>query len=59
MTRVAGSSTLTEPAAGAGPERPDVYTMVETRKKRRRAHREARRTPAQAPESESLNPELA
>lgn len=38
---------------------PTLYTMVETRKERRKARRDARHTPAQAPESESLNPELA
>ncbi|MGW3997082.1 efflux RND transporter permease subunit [Amycolatopsis sp. NPDC004772] len=38
---------------------PTLYTMVETRKERRRARRNAKLTPAQAPESESLNPELA
>ncbi|MDX3193899.1 efflux RND transporter permease subunit [Streptomyces sp. MN03-5084-2B] len=38
---------------------PTLYTMVETRKERRRARREARHTPHEAPESESLNPELA
>ncbi|WIV56718.1 efflux RND transporter permease subunit [Amycolatopsis nalaikhensis] len=35
---------------------PTLYTMVETTKERFRTRREARRTPAKAPESESLNP---
>ncbi|WP_206791530.1 efflux RND transporter permease subunit [Amycolatopsis sp. MtRt-6] len=38
---------------------PTLYTMVETRKERRRTRRNNRHTPAQAPDTESLNPELA
>ncbi|WP_410654694.1 efflux RND transporter permease subunit [Amycolatopsis sp. lyj-112] len=36
---------------------PTLYTMVETRKERRRAKKDARRTGAEAPVSETLTPE--